>query len=480
MPVLKPAPSPQNVLDRKVCVVIAGRNYGMFLQEAISSAVNQTCPCEVIYADDCSIDNSIEIALKFVERGVRVSPSGVHLGVCQSRNRGFSLTSAPYVIFMDADDVLPSDYVKLMLEDIESLPPETPFVYPNAQAFGDMDHLWSNRPWNSQYDIWERNQVSTTAIWRSSVVRSIGGWCEDVPSMWDYDFALRCSRYGTPAAGRATLRYRIHENSVSHQLNERMTEEYIHYAEVVRRRNVSLGIGCLLGGRLPNLFPAWLDKIACAIRYMNYGRLRKIKPPLFFLLHNKAQAYVNSIMAYAAKYADTFSSVSCRFVTKSISTDNELQRRFDVSSLLASSCQTIQDTLKTDLVWLIEDDVMVPLRSAEYLFAACTRGAKPPIGVSGTYFNRHVKGQLLGGWIKNGKHFEPNTYPMASIEVDFVGTGCLMYWPYRPGSPKAWRPICSIENCTAHDWAWSEDVEGKILLLGTVDCKHAITEKEFT
>jgi hypothetical protein len=361
--------------------------------------------------------------------------------------------------------------------------PNVPFVYPNTQTFGDFDVYWENLAWN-QYDKWQQNQVSTTALWARWALFAAGMWEDRDLTMWDYSLALRCSRFGTPVAGRGVLRYRTHANSVSSQLMERTQEGSIPHRQYIRRNCSTLGIGCLVGGRLPGLFSKWLEKIAHSVRYatrdcnperISYGQ----KPKLFLLLHNKAHAHVQAFMKEASRYSDTFSSVEFAFIDKDMTHNSELERRDNVSSLLAESCATIESTLNTDIVWLIEDDIIVPVQACSELVRELTRGSCPPHAVSGCYYNRHIPNQLLGGWIKDRKHYEPTCHFREREKVDFIGTGCMMYWSGRLGSPTSWksRTTKHESGATAHDWAWSEAVDGTIVIVGTVDCEHMIDEE---
>lgn len=492
-----------NVQSAKVAIVLAGRNSAQHLEEALESAFNQRGVCtEVVYADDCSYDDSLFIAEKFECHGLTILPSGVHRGVCDARNRGFLNTSAPYVIFMDTDDRLPPTYTVEMLQ-AAGMYPNAPFLYPNTQCFGSSTKLWSNIPWDG-YDRWEHNQVSTTAMWRRDIVHAAGLW-HDLPTMWDYDLALRCSRFGTPIPSKATLEYRIHDDSQSVQLAERMATEAVQYKEMIRRKNVTVGIGCLVSGRLPGLFPHWLSKLACSVRYLQSRQFNNPswslplrKPKLVLVVHvpcspvgtphNVAsspqrepltQATLDMMKREALKYTDTL-DITFGTIDNHVDKTTEFARRQSVCRLLSDACNQIQTTLGTDLVWLVEDDIIVPLDGCYLLHQALTEGASPPIGVSGTYYNRHIENQLLGGWIQHGRHCEPDSHFRPKDKVDFVGTGCLMYWRDRPGTPKKWCPLTKINEpgATAHDWAWSEQVEGNLLVLGTVSCDHHKTETE--
>ena len=492
----------------KVAIVIAGRNSEKYLDEAIKSAIGQTIPCEIVYVDDCSSDASLQIAYRYLnldshkldnvhrQTTYRILPSSVHTGVCETRNRGALATRAPYIIFMDTDDTLPPTYAADCLQDANSNP-SAPFIYPSTKAFGGKSVLWRNLAW-LQYDMWQHNQVSTTSMWSRQAFLAAGMWDRKVPSMWDYDLAIRCSRFGLPFAGKAILNYRIHDESQSALLDERTIIESIPYKEMIRRKNATLGIACLYSGRLPGLFPRWVDKVACSVRYAQDAGTLQSKPRLLVLCHDSSHPYSihsampsrEQLLALMSKHIDTFSSVELMqinyimplpdheiYTFENPQAEYEKARRQAVSTLLAKSSALMQATLGTDITWFVEDDIIVPMRACQDLFLTLTGGNHPPIAASGTYYSRHMPTQVLGGFLKNGKHFEPHCHFAPEEIVDFCGTGCMMFWSNRPGTPKWWRPRSLIENATAHDWAWAEDRDGDIVMLGKVTCDHMIDEE---
>lgn len=454
----------------QVAIVIAGRNNGRYLREAIESALNQSAPCEVVYADDCSTDDSLSIALDYIDRGLRVLPSGMHLGVCHARNRGANATRAPYLIFQDADDILPADYAASHLKEMR---PETPFCFQWVQAFGGKNTLWKTDPWET-YDIWRQNQVSTTSLWARWAFDAAGQW-QDTHTMWDWDLAIRAARYGTPALETdCPLLYRIHDQSISYRLNERDHGSVIKFKETIRRKNARLTVSCLLSGRVPGLLPAWLDALATSVRFADL----KERPHLCLWLHDGIADQKFDVAALAAKFCDGFRSVEICRMDGHVSEEPGTERNQQVTTLLARYSAKSQSVQNCDLMWLVEDDILVPLEACQKLFAAATAGDVPPIAVSGVYKSRHSLDHLIGGFVRSGRFDEPQSI-RESVDVDFVGTGCLMFWTQRPGTPKHWRPLCG--PYTAHDWAWSEDVRqigGKQRMIADVLCGHAQSETE--
>lgn len=459
-----------------VAIVIAGRNNAPFLAEAIESALSQTVPCEVVYADDYSIDGSLRVAAEYLQRGLLILPSGVHQGVCDARNRGAGATQAENIVFLDADDWLPADYAARCLE---AMTPNTPFVYSATRAFGTLiNHLWQATPWET-YDLWRHNQVHTSALWARWAFEAAGEWQDDVPTMWDYDLAIRCSRFGTPVRSTTSISYRTHADSISVALNERDGTACIPFKEIIRRKNAKLGIGCLVSGRLPGLFPKWMDAVACSVRWaMRYGVL-KHKPRLQLFLHGAATQRLQEIQETASRYLDTLESAVVTEFEHRYPQSPESERRNGSATLLAKASAAMQSQSGADVFWVVEDDILVPLRACAWLFQEITAGSCPPHGVSGVYRNRHIADRCIGGWYRAGKYEEPRTFEVDRIQaVDFTGTGCLMYWTGRPETPKQWRSH-TADGQAAHDFCWGDDLRmagGRLLMHGGIRCGHARTE----
>ncbi|MCB9900484.1 MAG: glycosyltransferase family 2 protein [Planctomycetes bacterium] len=90
--------------SRDVAVVIPVRDGAAYLDEALASVFAQTLPpSEVVVVDDGSTDGSADVARAHDAR-VRVIPQPP-LGAGAARNRGVESTTAPWLAFLDADDL---------------------------------------------------------------------------------------------------------------------------------------------------------------------------------------------------------------------------------------------------------------------------------------------------------------------------------------------------------------------------------------
>lgn len=94
-------------------------NASEYLSRSIESILNQSYEnLEIILIDDASTDNSKEIIKQYALKDNRIRPiySEVNQGVSRTRNMGLKSISGDYVIFMDSDDYMIKDAVKIMVE----------------------------------------------------------------------------------------------------------------------------------------------------------------------------------------------------------------------------------------------------------------------------------------------------------------------------------------------------------------------------
>lgn len=95
-------------------IVIPALNEEAFLPKLLASIAEQTVqPREVIVADAHSTDRTAQIAR---EAGAKVVPGG---RPAESRNAGAAVAQGTYLLFLDADIVLPSDFIATLLSSFD-------------------------------------------------------------------------------------------------------------------------------------------------------------------------------------------------------------------------------------------------------------------------------------------------------------------------------------------------------------------------
>ena len=118
-----------------IAVVIPCHDHGKYLGEAIESVLSQTVrPDEILVVDDASSDDTAEVARRYESSGVgyrRVEFRSVY----RSRREGLAETRSELLCFLDADDVLPLDFLEQGLPLFDR--PDVGIAYPDLEFFGE-------------------------------------------------------------------------------------------------------------------------------------------------------------------------------------------------------------------------------------------------------------------------------------------------------------------------------------------------------
>ena len=103
--------------NKKISVVVPVYNVEDYIENNIKSLLNQTYKnFEIIYIDDGSTDNSLNILNMFKKIDSRIKV--IHQensGVSHSRNVGIEYSNGEYITFIDADDFVDNDYLEYLL-----------------------------------------------------------------------------------------------------------------------------------------------------------------------------------------------------------------------------------------------------------------------------------------------------------------------------------------------------------------------------
>jgi len=92
-------------------VVIPVHNGARFLADALASVVDQQLDLEVVVVDDGSTDESAQIALGLGVTCIRQPQRGP----ASARNAGIAASTAPLLVFLDADDLIPAGTIASQL-----------------------------------------------------------------------------------------------------------------------------------------------------------------------------------------------------------------------------------------------------------------------------------------------------------------------------------------------------------------------------
>ena len=100
-----------------ISVLIPAHNAAAFIEQTLDSVVQQSLrPFEIVVVDDGSTDETARIVNRYVlSHGVRLVTQE-NSGQSAARNRALALASGEYIKFLDADDVLAPDALRLQVD----------------------------------------------------------------------------------------------------------------------------------------------------------------------------------------------------------------------------------------------------------------------------------------------------------------------------------------------------------------------------
>jgi glycosyltransferase involved in cell wall biosynthesis len=198
-----------------VSVIIPVYNMQEFLAQTIESVLSTAYSSfEVIIVDDGSTDKSLSIANEYSDKDKRIRVlSQQNSGVSSARNHAVREASGKYILPVDADNLLSSDYIQSAVDVLESNE-KVRVVTCKSVFFGDRTGEWKLRPFSLKL-LARKNMMDTCAMYRKSDWQSINGYCEYIKGREDWDFWISLLKRGgevtcLPIIG---FKYRIRNNS---------------------------------------------------------------------------------------------------------------------------------------------------------------------------------------------------------------------------------------------------------------------------
>ncbi|MBC8160529.1 MAG: glycosyltransferase family 2 protein [Roseiflexaceae bacterium] len=183
-----------------IAVVIPCHNHAHFLAGAVASVVGQTYhDWELIIVDDGSTDHTQQVATqliaRFAGRPIRLI-SQANRGQGASRNAGIAASAAPFILTLDADDLIAAPFLERTLAALES-DPQLGFVTTNVRFFGAEATTWSGGEPSRERMRYDCRMVMAV-LFRRSAWAEADGFLEQRARQGyeDWDFWLRLIERG--------------------------------------------------------------------------------------------------------------------------------------------------------------------------------------------------------------------------------------------------------------------------------------------
>ena len=216
-----------------VCVAIPCYNYGRFLDEAVSSALDdqEGVDVRVLIIDDASTDDSADVARQIAARRSRVEVvvHPVNRGHLATYNEGMEWADGDYGVLLSADDRLTPGSLR-RATDLLDARPEVGFVYGHPLHYRQDSPLPVARSAVRGWSVWpghwwlERRFrdshsciTSPEVVVRTSLQKRVGGCDLRLPHTADIEMWLRLAAHGDVGYVRGADQafYRVHGENMT-------------------------------------------------------------------------------------------------------------------------------------------------------------------------------------------------------------------------------------------------------------------------
>ena len=195
-----------------------------WLKEAINSVKNQIYPYwELCIADDCSTDGEIKKILEYYRQNdsrIKVIYRPINGHISLASNSALELVTGDFVALLDHDDLLPVHAFFWVAKAIVNIP-HVKLIYSDEDKI-DLNGIRQNPyfkcDWNPEL-FYSQNMVSHLGIYKTAMMRKIGGFRKGFEGSQDYDLALRFIELITPNEifhiPKVLYHWRLNDNSTS-------------------------------------------------------------------------------------------------------------------------------------------------------------------------------------------------------------------------------------------------------------------------
>jgi glycosyltransferase involved in cell wall biosynthesis len=200
----------------RIAVIIPCYHDGELAAETVASVREQE-PIELVVIDDGSDDAPTKAALDRLESDrVRVVRHEHNLGLSAARSTGLRVTNAPFVFPLDADDLAVPDVLGQMADRLDEHP-EAGVCYGDYAQFEALDRVRTVPARIDPFRLAYTNEYPVSALFRRSVLESVGAWHE-IEAYEDWYLWMTLAERGVTGVhfgfGLVTYRHRVHVDTV--------------------------------------------------------------------------------------------------------------------------------------------------------------------------------------------------------------------------------------------------------------------------
>lgn len=195
-------------------IIITTFNYARYIERAIRSCLDQSMPknkYEIIVVDDASTDNTQQILSNYKEE-IRIITFTENKGLAAARNEGVRKARGQYVLFIDADDYIHHDLLKIQSLYLE----ENHELDAVSVDYFLVDEKENNREWVKS----EEKPIACGIMFRKDLLVDIGLYDEQFRAREEEDLRIRfLQKFSIYPIPLPLYRYRRHDKNLTNNLD---------------------------------------------------------------------------------------------------------------------------------------------------------------------------------------------------------------------------------------------------------------------
>lgn len=235
-----------------ISVVIPCYNASLYITETLTSVLlQQGVNVEIITINDGSTDHTESLIQSKMHPNI-IYVKQANKGVSAARNLGLKKAKGEYIVFFDADDIMPANFLFSRLEFLVKNNTYD-FVSGRVQKFNTKKLIAGNYR-GTCINVFEEILYYNTDVitcpsnymFKSSfLIENSVAFNEILSSTADRFFILQCAKVGHSRYDKnlVPLHYRVSENSMSHLLTSKLVlDNDLYYNELLKNNLIPLAI----------------------------------------------------------------------------------------------------------------------------------------------------------------------------------------------------------------------------------------------
>lgn len=178
----------------KISVYMPNHNYGLYINKAVNSILNQSIDdWELIIIDDGSSDDSLSILDKYKDNKKITIISQENKGLNITNNVAIRLARGKYIVRVDADDYVDENFL-LVLSNTLDQNPKVGLVYPDYYCISPDDKIINTirrKNLDKEVELLDIPAHGACTMFRKDVLLNLGTYNEEFSCQDGYDIWIR-------------------------------------------------------------------------------------------------------------------------------------------------------------------------------------------------------------------------------------------------------------------------------------------------